>query len=79
MSVADLVPGFAPTRTEERAGDGWRITVVPPDVVGGGGRTVYLSEDQYNRYRLWRDGLALVQVALPDLTSCEREALQTGL
>lgn len=61
------------------AGGRWAVTVTPPAVVGGRGRTVVLTGDQYARYLQWRARTMLLQDALPELSASEREALMTGL
>lgn len=79
MRPIDMIPGFAPQRTERKVGvDCWQVTVKPPAFIGGTGVTVTMSQDQYSRYQLWRGGM-LIQDALPDLTDSQREGLMTGL
>lgn len=71
---------LAPDRRARQLPDGrWEVTVVPPAAIGGPGRTVVLTEEQYARYLLWRSGIKMIQDALPELTASEREALMSGL
>jgi len=77
MKIGEL---FQPTRVEEKIGSRWRVTVTPPPIVGISKSTgVSLTEDQYARYCKWRDDGVLIQDALPELTSSQREAILTGL
>jgi hypothetical protein len=79
MKPIDLI-GMGPKREARRnIGGGWIVTVTPPDVVGLPGNSLVLSEDQYQRYLEWHEGGCLIQEALPDLTSAQREVLMTGL
>jgi hypothetical protein len=76
----DLIPGFAPQRRESKTEDGWAIYVTPPAVIGPMPTViVYLTNDQYQRYHLWRNSGGLIQDRLPDLTPDQREQLMSGL
>lgn len=71
---------MGPTRTERKDGDKWIVTVTPPSWSGfSESKSVELSQDQYERYLLWRDGPTLIQMVLSDLTSADREILMTGV
>lgn len=71
--------GLGPTYVETQVNDGWCITVTPPDWAGGGpSATVHLTPAQYSRYRQWRERGILIQKALPELTTEQREILMTG-
>ena len=41
--------------------------------------SVYFNPHQYDAYLLWKNGLVLIQQALPELTPVERECLLSGL
>lgn len=79
MSVADLM-GWGPKREAFHRGDHWVIRVTPSSkfVKNPVPVEVRLTEDQYSRYVSWRSG-ALIQDALPDLSSFKRELLMSGL
>ncbi len=80
MKPIDRVPGFGPVRTEQKIDDNlYKVTVAPPKIFGGGApQTLELNADQFARYKAWRAGGPLIQEALPDLTSVQREILMTG-
>lgn len=72
--------GFSPTRRVVKRGHHYYVYVKPPQIVGNYPEVdVMLTEDQYQRYLLWREGPLLIQDALPDLSLSEREKLMTGL
>lgn len=71
---------FAPQRRESRTPHGWAIYVTPPAAIGPMPTViVYLTDDQYSRYKHWRQSGDLIQHALPDLSADDREKLMTGL
>jgi len=85
MSVADKF-GLGPKRIEvwnDTKGK-WEIQVTPPMWMQSDPTkplptlTVYLTQDQYQRYCMWKRG-ALIHQCLPDLTASQREVLMTGL
>jgi hypothetical protein len=73
------IPGFMPTRRVEQVADGFIVYVKPPAFVGTAEVRVFLTPDQYTRYKLWREGPLLIQEALFDLDDDKREMLMTGL
>ncbi len=74
------IPGFTPSRRVEKRGQTYLIHVKPPATIGSYPEvTVMLTEDQYERYKLWRDRSLMIQEALPDLPPDIRELLMTGL
>jgi len=74
------INGFTPSRRVEKTARGYTVYVRPPKIVGELPEvSVALTLGQYQRYLLWRDGPALIQEALPDLSPSEREMLMTGL
>lgn len=40
---------------------------------------VSLTDDQFKRYRMWKDGGGRIQDLLSDLTPDDRESLKTGI
>lgn len=79
MDMAEKL-GAGPERKQTRLGDGrWRIEVTPPRYTGGTTQTVVLTQNQYERYQIWRRGDLLIQDAFPDLDPDTRELLKTGL
>ncbi len=73
------IPGFMPTRRVEQTADGFIVYVKPPAFVGTAEVRVFLTSEQYTRYKLWREGPLMIQEALPELTASEREKLMSGL
>ena len=72
---------FRPERREvrnEKIG-GWTVFVQAPAFMGTPEVAVELTEDQFFRYRKWRNGSLMIQDALPELSVDEREKLMTGL
>lgn len=55
------------------------VTVQAPAFMRTAPHVVKLTAEQYERYKFWREGRALIQAALPDLTAEQREILMTGL
>lgn len=79
MSVADLIPGFAPKREVTRSGDDYIVTVTPPDFMHMPARSVRLTSAQHTNYLRWRNGHGMIQDCLQDLSDDDREILQTGI
>ena len=81
MKPIDMIPEFAPKRQETKNPENrtWNISVTPPDIIGGKKQSLVLTDDQYHRYRAWRDKGVMIQDALPELTISQREILMTGL
>lgn len=78
IDMAD--PSFAATRRVEQVDGGYVVFVKPPPIIGElPERHVVLTNDQYQRYLLWREGPLMIQEALPELTPSQREILMTGL
>jgi hypothetical protein len=79
----DAFPEFQPKRTETLRADGtWIVTVTPPAALSlrpAAAATVVLSDGQFNRYLMWKRGELMIQEALPELSSDDRERLMTGL
>ena len=73
------VMGLGPKYVETKVPEGWKVEVTPPDWVGLPGSYIMLTENQYQRYRAWRDTGVLIQEALPELSPSQREVLMTGL
>ncbi len=74
------VLGMGPKYEEIKTERGWTIKVTPPAWPGvGGGASVELTDDQYRRYKLWKNEGVLIQNALPELSANRREILMTGL
>lgn len=83
MSVADKL-GFGPSREvrDHPAKPGFKIVAVKAPVMfnpEGYVAMVTLSPEQFNRYELWRKGSVMIQDALYDLSSSDREKLMSGL
>ena len=79
MSLADQL-GFGPKREHARLPDGRvRVSVTPPAMMELPTQSIVLTEDQYNRYQLWRSNYGLIQDMLPELTFDQREILMTGI
>lgn len=78
MSVADKIPGFGPKREIFTVPGGVVVKVTAPAFMGTPSVGVYLTSDQYKRYKKWRAG-AMIQHALPELSRDDREALMSGL
>lgn len=55
----------------------YQISVVDP--ISEKVHTLDLSQDQYDRYKVWMNNDALIQDALPELSDDERELLMTGI
>ena len=79
MSLADMIPGFAPTRTVEEKNGMFHVTVVPPPFMKDNGGTVVLTPDQYERYQMARMGSATMAGMLPELSRADLERLISGL
>jgi len=79
MKPIDRLPEWAPRRREEQRDQFWIVYVQPPAMFGLPEQSIYLSPDQYQRYKLWRDGSLMIQEALPDLSPEQREILLSGL
>lgn len=81
MSVADMIPGMAPTRvvSQDRTTGDAIITVTPPSFMRLPDQRVRLTIHQYKCYLLWRAGKVSVQEALPDISAADREILMTGI
>lgn len=79
MKPIDML-NMGPERFEEELPNGnFRITVTPPKWAGDfEGKSVELTLEQYRRYRAWMVTGVLIQNALPDLNSIEREILLNG-
>jgi hypothetical protein len=77
----DFFSKLQPARTETLRADGtWIVTVTPPAVLSPATTAiVVLSADQFNRYLMWRQGERMIQDALPELSSEDRERLISGL
>ena len=74
------IPGMSPTRrVVPLSSGGFTVFVKPPDFTGCPEVSVFLSEDQFLRYRQWRNREGLIQDLLADLSASEREMLMTGL
>jgi hypothetical protein len=72
--------GFTPSRRVVKRGHHYQVFVKPPKIVGDYPEVdVMLTEEQYQRYLLWREGPLLIQDALPELSPSTREMLMTGL
>ena len=79
MKPIDMM-GMGPARMESLSGNVWTVTVTPPPWSGfKESRSVRLSKDQFERYKLWRDGPALIQMVLSELSAADREILMTGI
>ena len=72
--------GLGPIRYEVLNRDGTTtVFVKPPDWIGEHpAKSVTLRPDQYQRYLAWRHAEILIQDALPELTTDEREILLNG-
>jgi len=79
MSLADKIPGWAPDRKVTEVDDGFVVTVTPPDFMAMPPESVLLTPDQYERYKEWRNGLLLIQDALPELSPEDLERLMSGI
>ena len=80
-SVADRL-GLGPTREEKENPDGtWLVTVTPPawSHFPAKPKGLTLTKDQYERFKRWQEGPQMIQDALPDLSSAQREYLMSGL
>jgi hypothetical protein len=75
LHIAD----FAPMREATKVGDGWKVVITPPTITRLPSVVVDLTDDQYRRYLAWRDGGALIQMVLSDLSESQREMLMTGI
>lgn len=42
-------------------------------------KTVYMTEDEYNKYELHMLGVGLIQDMLPEIDRCDRELLKSGI
>ena len=42
-------------------------------------KTVYMTEDEYNKYELYAAGVGLIQEMLPEIDKCDRELLKSGI
>jgi hypothetical protein len=58
--------------------DGVNYQVIVTSPMSRGGE-VFMTEDQYHRFRAWLNGSKMIQDALPDLSKDEREILMTGI
>jgi hypothetical protein len=72
---------WAPTRQVERLADGrFCVTVTPPAWSGfTHPGSIVLKPDQFDRYQNWLIDGSLIQDALPDLTTGQREILLSGI
>jgi len=73
--------GFGPRREavfDEAAGM-WLVTVTPPSFTEFKPSTISLTEDQYERYRMWHEHGGLIQHMLPELSNAAREILISGI
>lgn len=79
--MIDMVdPSFAAKRRVEEVENGVIVYVKPPPIIGDlPERSVTLTNDQYMRYRLWRETDRTIQEMLPELTDSQREILMSGL
>jgi hypothetical protein len=79
--MIDMIdPSFAAKRRVVQVEDGYVVYVTPPPIIGKfPTNSVKLTNDQYQRYLLWREGPVMIQEALPELTIDQREILMTGL
>jgi hypothetical protein len=77
----DMIPGMSPTRKYSLISgeDKIKITVQAPPFMEQPPRSVVLSCEQYERYLTWLNEGVLIQDALPDLSSDDREILISGL
>ena len=73
--------GFGLTCNVCEDGEGGYILMITPPKLLGPKPTMHvpLTASQYRRYLEWRDGGALIQNALSDLSPSEREMIMTGL
>lgn len=80
MSIADMIPGFAPTRFEYLHSDGSvTVEVIPPSFMHSKGSKTKLTVEQYKRYTKWRETGGSIQSIFPEFSPSKREALMTGL
>jgi hypothetical protein len=80
MKPIDLIPEFAPKHEVRKVGhEHYQVSVQAPAFMCQPTRHVILTEDQFTRYELWRDGKLYIQDALPELSPDEREILMSGL
>jgi hypothetical protein len=77
--VADRIPEFAPKRDAKKTADGWLVTVTPPAFMACPGASVLLTDAQYLRYEMWRNGAGQIQDLLSDIKSEDREVLLSGI
>ena len=42
-------------------------------------KTVYMTEDEYEKYELHAAGVGLIQEMLPEIDKCDRELLKSGI
>ena len=42
-------------------------------------KTVYMTEDEYEKYELHAAGVGLIQEMLPEIDKCNRELLKSGI
>lgn len=74
-----MIHGMRPSREAYFRRGQWVIRIQPPAMIGGEPVEVYLSAEQFERYKAWRDRGVLIQEALPDLDKVQREMIMTGL
>lgn len=55
------------------------VVVTCTDTVMAQSAQVFLTYDQFERFKAWRSGAMLIQDALPDLADSEREIILTGM
>ena len=74
------VVGMGPRRDIVPNDNGtYTLTITPPKWAGSKVSTIELSADQFRRYVAWTKGGPLMENALPDLTSAQREIIITGI
>jgi hypothetical protein len=77
----DTMQGMGPRRNIVPNDNGtYTLTVTPPKWSGCRPSTIELSADQFRRYVAWtKKSGPLIENALPDLTSAQREIIITGI
>ena len=75
----DQLEGWAPKREAMKLAVGWRVRVTPPAITRFDPSEIDLTDDQYERFLKWHYLGGLIQDALPELSTDEREILQSGI
>lgn len=71
---------FSAERYLDKIEDDYYILYVkPPEWTASPEQSIHLNEDQVRRLREWLDGKGMIQQLFPEMSSEEREIIQTGL